>query len=124
VRSIAYADPARGATAGTHFAQVLDRLGITKAVQPKTLVVPFGIEAVEAVAAGKAELGISQSSEIAPHPGVTLAGGLPGALALRTDYAAAVLADTADARALVRFIASESTAETALRRAGFRPAMK
>jgi molybdate transport system substrate-binding protein len=123
-RSIAYADPAHGATAGTHFARVLERLGIADAVKAKALVVPFGIEAVEAVAAGKAELGISQSSEIAPDPGVTLAGGLPGTLALRTVYVAAALADTEAARALVRFLASTPMAEAALRRAGFEPVVR
>lgn len=123
-RSIAYADPAHGATAGTHFARVLDHLGIGEAVKAKALLVPFGIEAVEAVAAGKAELGISQSSEIAPHPGVTLAGGLPGALALRTDYIAAALHDAAETRAFVRFLASAPAAEAALRRAGFGPVVR
>jgi molybdate transport system substrate-binding protein len=123
-RSLAYADPAHGATAGTHFARVLDRLGIAEAVKAKALVVPFGIEVVEAVAAGKAELGISQSSEIAPDPGVDLAGGLPGALALRTVYVAAALADIEAARAFVRFLATAPAARTALSRAGFAPALR
>jgi hypothetical protein len=65
---------------------------------------------------------ISQSSEIAPDPGVALAGGLPGALALRTVYAAAVLAGTEAARAFVRFLATAPAARTALSRAGFAPA--
>jgi molybdate transport system substrate-binding protein len=123
-RSVGYADPAHGATAGTHFARVLDRLGIADAVQQKAIKLPFGIEVVEAVATGRVELGISQSSEIAPHPGVTLAGGLPGALALRTVYVAAALDDTEAARAFVRFLASAPASDAALRRAGFAPVLR
>ena len=40
--SIAYADPARGATAGTHFAKVLDTLGLSQTLQARITVLPFG----------------------------------------------------------------------------------
>src|SRR3954451_3830589 len=65
--SIAYADPARGATAGTHFARTLDALGIREAVAPKATVLPFGVDVINAVAQGRYALGVSQSSEISNH---------------------------------------------------------
>src|SRR6478752_2758741 len=57
--SIAYADPARGATAGTHFARTVDALGIRDAVAHKATVLPFGVDVVEAVAQGRYALGVS-----------------------------------------------------------------
>lgn len=92
-RSIAHADPNRGATAGIHFASVLDRLGIGREVRPRLTVLDFGGDVIEGVAQGRFELGVSQSSEIAPHPGVALAGSLPEPFALRTPYVAALHAD-------------------------------
>lgn len=103
--SIAHADPARGATAGTHFAAVLQRLGIADQVASRVSVLPFGGEVVEAVAQGRIEIGVSQSSEIVVHPGVTLAGGLPEPFAHRTRYVAAKLMGAGAAgEALIRFL--------------------
>ena len=46
---------------------------------------------IQAVADGRVELGVSQSSEISLHPGVSLVGRLPEPYALVTPYAAASL---------------------------------
>jgi molybdate transport system substrate-binding protein len=124
--SIGWADPARGATAGTHFARVLDRLGLAETVKAKSVVLPFGIEVIDKVAAGEIALGVSQSSEIATNPGVTLAGTLPAPFALRTVYTAAVTGGgeptrVAAARSYARVLASEGAARV-FRRAGFGPA--
>ena len=75
--SIAHADPARGATAGAHFARVLEQLGIAEQVKARVTVLPFGGDVIAEVARGRFEIGVSQSSEIVAHPGVTLAGRLP-----------------------------------------------
>ncbi|WP_337875910.1 substrate-binding domain-containing protein [Elioraea sp.] len=85
--SIAWADPASGATAGRHFAAVLDRLGLAALVRAKSLIVPFGVEAVAACACGKAALAVSQATEIRGVPGVRLVGLLPPPHALVTAYA-------------------------------------
>lgn len=85
--SIAWADPARGATAGRHFAAVLDRLGLAELVRAKSLIVPFGVEAVAACARGEAALAVSQATEILGVPGVRLAGLLPPPHARATAYA-------------------------------------
>jgi len=89
--SIAYADPARGATAGAHFEHVLEQLGIAKDVGARVTVLPFGGDAIEEVARGRFEIGVSQSSEIVAHPGVTMVGRLPAPHDRRTRYLAAKL---------------------------------
>jgi molybdate transport system substrate-binding protein len=88
VRSIAHADPARGATAGTHFARVLRELGIANEIKDRVTLLPFGVEAVAGVAQGRFDMAVSQSSEIVANPGVALAGPLPAPYAHRTRYLA------------------------------------
>jgi molybdate transport system substrate-binding protein len=90
-KAIAYADPARGATAGTHFSKVLDSLGIRTQLGDRVGVLPFGIDVIDAVGTGRFELGASQSSEIALHPEVSLVGPLPVPYALTTNYSGALL---------------------------------
>jgi molybdate transport system substrate-binding protein len=103
--SVAHADPARGATAGAHFAGVLQRLGIAAEVAPRLTVLPFGGDVIEGVAQGRFEIGVSQSSEILAHPGVTLLGSLPEPLARRTHYAVAKAAGAgAAADAFIAFL--------------------
>ena len=48
-KSVVYADPAKGGASGVHFASVLDRLGISDQMKPKTILVP-GAQAAEVVA--------------------------------------------------------------------------
>ena len=55
-KSIVYADPAKGGASGVYFAKVVDRLGITDELKPKTILVP-GAQAAEVVARGEAEIG-------------------------------------------------------------------
>ena len=56
-KSIVYADPAKGGASGVYFAKVVDRLGITDQLKPKTILVP-GAEAPLLVAKGEAEIGV------------------------------------------------------------------
>jgi len=88
-KSIAYVDPARGATSGIHFASVLQKLGIADAVKSKATLVPGGYPA-ELVAKGEVELVAHQISEIVPVKGVTLVGPLPKELQKVTTYTAGV----------------------------------
>ncbi len=106
--SIAYADPARGATAGTHFAKVLDSLGLSQALQTRITVLPFGVEVIKDVSHGKYALGVSQSSEILQHPDITMVGPLPAPLGLSTSYATAKSSEQVAAGALMQFLASEA----------------
>jgi molybdate transport system substrate-binding protein len=105
VRSISYADPEHGATAGTHFAKVVDQLGIRAQIADRSSILPFGVDVIQAVADGHVELGVSQSSEISLHAGVSLVGGLPEPYALLTTYGAAILNGASEnAKKLVDFL--------------------
>ena len=57
----------------------------------RVTVLPFGGDVIEEVARGRFEIGVSQSSEIVAHPGVTLVGRLPAPYVHRTRYLAAKL---------------------------------
>jgi molybdate transport system substrate-binding protein len=116
--SLAYADPARGATAGGHFAQVLDALGVREQVQSRITVLPFGVDVIQGVSQGRFALGVSQSSEILQHPEVRYAGPLPAPHGLATGYGAAMAADNAAARALLDFL-SQPAAQAHWRESGF-----
>jgi molybdate transport system substrate-binding protein len=87
--SVAHADPARGATAGAHFAGVLQRLGLAEELRGRIVVLGFGGDVIAGVAEGRFAIGVSQSSEIVSHPGVVLAGRLPEPFAHHTRYRAA-----------------------------------
>ena len=119
-KSIAYADPARGATAGAHFAKVLIALGIQDRVASKVSVLPFGVEVIEAVAEGKFEIGVSQSSEIVQHKGVRYVGALPVPHQLATRYQMAALKDRPLGVSLADFVVSER-GKQASRNSGFEP---
>jgi molybdate transport system substrate-binding protein len=121
VRSIAQADPARGATAGTHFARVLGELGIASEIKDRITVMPFGVEAVAGVAEGRFEMAVSQSSEIVANPGVALAGPLPAPYAYRTRYLAVqVGADQPRVTAAIAFLQTPA-ARSVFARFGFTP---
>jgi len=105
-QSIACGDGARGATSGAHLERVIDKLGIREQVQPKLTVLPTGTEALQGVAAGRFEIGVSQSSEIQPVAGVVFVGGLPAPFELRTAYAMAVLGGSEQAKRLMRWLDS------------------
>jgi molybdate transport system substrate-binding protein len=116
--SIAYADPARGATAGTHFSRVVDALGLRDALASKLTVLPFGVDVIEAVATGRFALGVSQSSEIVQHRGVRLAGPLPTPHGQATAYGAAIVRNGAAAQAWQEFL-THAPAIAAFRASGF-----
>jgi molybdate transport system substrate-binding protein len=109
--SLGYADPAHGGTGGTHFAGVLERLGIAEAVSPKTRLYPQGVQALEAVARGEIELAVTPTSEIVVRDGLLLVGPLPGDLQCRLSYSAAVLAVSPSSDAAKAFVARLVDAE-------------
>jgi molybdate transport system substrate-binding protein len=102
-KSITYIDPAKG-TSGKHFAEVLQRLGISEAVKAKTRLADAGY-VVEPVARGEIELGIQQITEILPVQGVKLVGPLPEPLQKITVYSAALTPHARDADAVRGFLA-------------------
>lgn len=102
-KSIVYVDPASGATSGTHFAAVLQKLGLAEALKPKTRLVPGGYPA-ELVAKGEVDLVVHQISEIVPVKGVTLVGPLPKEIQKVTIYAAGLASKSTHAEAARGFV--------------------
>jgi len=88
VQSIAYTDPARGGTAGLHFARVLERLGVTEVIAGKVVLATDGLDVMQRVQRGEVELGITQKSEILHVDASTFVGLLPEEFQLATTYTA------------------------------------
>jgi molybdate transport system substrate-binding protein len=107
-------DPVK-ATAGIHFMNVLQQLGIADTLAPRLRPFPNGTTAMrEMAAAGESEvIGCTQVTEILHTPGVQLAGRLPGEFELATVYTAAVCTRAQQpvrAAELVALLASTQTA--------------
>lgn len=106
-KSITYGNPADGGASAIHFAKVLDRLGIAKEMKPKTIHSKPGRNTGDLVAAGKAELGVSQLQVLMPVAGIEVAGPLPGDLQAATIFTSAIMSganNAAPAQALVKFL--------------------
>lgn len=84
---VAFSDPARGATVGTHFVKVLEALGIKDQVMQKATVAPDGVETMRLVLEKKADLGVSQTSEIVQANKDALVGPFPKEFDLSTTFA-------------------------------------
>jgi molybdate transport system substrate-binding protein len=85
-RRIAFSDPARGATVGTHFMKVIESLGIKDAVLKKATLAPDGVETMRLVLQDKVDLGVTQVSEIVQaNPGALL-GTFPAEFDLATTF--------------------------------------
>jgi molybdate transport system substrate-binding protein len=112
VKSISYADPARGGASGVYFAKVLDRLGIADQMKSKTVLVP-NAQAGELVARGEVEMGVAQASEIAAVPGTQVVGPLPGDLHSELTFSVGIGSqskDPAAAKTLVELLTSPTGA--------------
>lgn len=102
------------ATAGIHFAGVLDRLGVRDAAPLKEY--PNGQTAMAAMAASDlaAPIGCTQVTEILNTDGVDYVGALPAPFDLSTVYSAAVASGAEapdDARALIALLADPEKAD-------------
>jgi molybdate transport system substrate-binding protein len=98
--AIYFPDPVQ-ATAGVHFASVIERLGLKEDLAPVLRLHPNGMTAMKALAAhqGAAPLGCTQTTEILATPGVTLIGPLPPPFGLATVYTAALVKGAAQREA-------------------------
>jgi len=115
-------DPVQ-ATAGVHFARVIDALGLADQVAGRLRASPNGAEAMRALGETKAAraIGCTQVTEILATPGVRLVGLLPPGHRLATMYTAAVCATSAHgaaARALIALLSGPGAAQQR-RAAGF-----
>lgn len=101
-KSIAYSE--QGLT-GIYIKGLFQRMGLTDDLKSKTKFARGG----EAVAAGEAELGLTQVSEIVPVPGAELAGPLPAEIQNYTNFSVAGSATAKQpdaAKALIKYLAS------------------
>lgn len=119
-RRIAFSDPARGATVGTHFIKVIESLGIKDEVLKKATLAQDGLETMRLVLEKKADLGITQISEIVQANRDALVGPFPREFDLATTYSlwyrASVSAAAADFVTLITSPASRAKlAEDGLR---------
>jgi molybdate transport system substrate-binding protein len=102
--AIYFPDPTK-ATAGIHFAKVIDRLGIRAEVAAKLRTFPNGSTAMREMAGSAGNpVGCTQSTEILATPGVRLVGPLPPGSELVTVYTAAVNANSQDVKAAADFV--------------------
>jgi len=103
--TIYFPDPAR-ATAGIHFASVLDKLGIAEKVRDKIRNFPNGTTSMREMAGASGHpLGCTQATEIIATAGIELVGALPRGFDLDTTYTAAVDSRAADPKAARDFVA-------------------
>lgn len=113
-RSIGYST----GPSGRALLQIFERWGVADALAPRLVQARPGVPVGQLVAAGEAEIGFQQFSELQGLPGITLLGGLPPGLEIVTTFAGAVGARSSQpeaAQALLDFLTHAGTA--ALKRA-------
>lgn len=120
--AIYFPDP-KLATAGIHFARVLERLDVAETVGDRVRTFPNGATAMAALAKARdsCPIGCTQVTEIKSTPGVRLVAPLPAGLGLTTRYTGAVTVNAGAAEAahvMLRLLTSEAS-EPTRRLAGF-----
>jgi molybdate transport system substrate-binding protein len=118
---VAYIDPNGGGTSGPFFEKMFTSLGVAEAVHAKAVLCKTGAEIVNAIASGRATIGMTQASEIIGGAGVAFAGYLPDAQNLTTAYAAAVAKGSTNPKAAIAFLefVAGPVGSDHLRRAGW-----
>jgi molybdate transport system substrate-binding protein len=113
-KSIAYSQPSAGGASGVYFAKLLERMGIAEQMRPKTKYPPAGGFSAELLLTGAAELAVQQKPELLHVPGVEIVGFLPGDLNLVTEFAAAIMAGSANAQTAKMLIDALRSPQAAL----------
>jgi len=103
-RSVAYVDPASGATSGKYLATLFQTMGIADVMAAKSVLVQGGL-AAETLRDGRADMALQQISELMGVHGVTVVGPLPAEIQAYTVYSGAVAAQAAHADAARAFLA-------------------
>jgi len=115
--TIAYPNAATGAAAGVSFNETLQRLGIADAMKPKIKIAQVGRGAMELLAKGEIDIGLTFISEIITEPGVEVVGPLPKDL---VGFISAQSKEPEAAKALLRYLSSAEAAAVYKRR-GMQP---
>lgn len=111
-QSVSYPNPAGGAAAGVTFDGTLKKLGISEQIEPKLKRAQGGAGAMQMVAKGDAEIGLTFLSEM-ETPGIEIVGPLPAEIAPPTRLVGFVSAHAKDpkaAKALLDYLASPEAA--------------
>jgi molybdate transport system substrate-binding protein len=119
--AIYFPDPAK-ATAGIHFAKVLEQLGLSAEVATRLKTYPNGAAAMRAMAEAQGRpIGCTQATEILATPGVRLVAPLPQGFDLATVYTAVVNTRAVNPDGARRFVASiaDDASRDARKAAGF-----
>jgi molybdate transport system substrate-binding protein len=112
-KAIAYPNAATGAAAGVSFNQTLEKLGIADAMKPKIRIAQGGRGAMELLAKGDVDFGLTFISEIITEPGVEVVGPLPRDISTPTALVGFISAHSKEpeaAKALVRYLSSAEAA--------------
>ena len=112
-KAIAYPNAATGAAAGVSLNQTLQKLGISDAMKPKIKIAQGGRGAMELLAKGEVDFGLTFISEIITEPGVEVVGTLPRDISTPTALVGFVSAHSKEpeaAKALVRYLSSPEVA--------------
>ena len=113
-KAIAYPNAATGAAAGVSFNETLEKLGIANAMKTKTVIAQGGRGAMELLAKGQVDFGLTFISEIITEPGVEVVGPLPRDISRPEVLVGFVSAHTKEpetAKALLRFLSSAEAAQ-------------
>ena len=112
-KAIAYPNAASGAAAGVSFNETLQKLGIADAMKPKIKIAQGGRGAMELLAKGEVDIGLTFISEIITEPGVEVVGPLPRDISTPTvlvGYVSAYTQEPDAAQALLRYLSSAEAA--------------
>ena len=108
---------------GAHVLRLFERWGIAQAIAPRLVKAPPGLPVGGLVAAGRAEIGFQQLSELVNLPGIRIAGPLPPEIQAVTTFSGGICSASErarDARACLEFLGSPANA-AAKRRHGMEP---
>ena len=112
-KAISYPNAASGAAAGASFNETLAKLGITDAMKPKIKIAQGGRGAMELLAKGEVDIGLTFISEIITEPGVEVVGPLPRDISTPTVLIGFISAHSKEpeaAKALLRYLSSPEAA--------------
>jgi molybdate transport system substrate-binding protein len=112
-RAIAYPNAATGAAAGVSFDETLRKLGIAEQMKPKIRIAQGGRGAMELLAKGEVDIGVTFISEIITEPGVEVVGPLPKDISTPTGLVGFVHANTKEpgpAKALLAYLSGPEAA--------------
>ena len=110
-------------TSGRHMVEVFTKLGVGEQLKAKTKQPPSGAQIADFLAAGEADLGFQQVSELMHAKGIHYLGTIPADLQNYTIYSAALHANTANVEAAKALLAAlrSPTVQAIVRGTGMEP---